>query len=241
MFAAPRFPPLVITSGGASLTHHMRASVPRFRDASIQTKLVLMMVATAAVALLLGSSSFFLYDVLTFRQRLSEDLAALADTLQQNVAESLIYNDRTTAVSVLQSLRPRRHIVRAWIDKPGGEFAAIGPPRNAALFRRAGLWFLPRRIVVVRPIQFNGREIGVIGLESDTEEVAHRTRQYGGLVLVVFSVTSFLAILIARYLQRIVSTPLSALLEVARSISNQRDYSARVPITRSDEMGILVA
>ena len=85
----------------------------RLRDISIKRKLTLIIMAASTVALVLVSSGFVAYELITYRQTMTEDLSALAGIVGDRSTAALQFDDRADAEETLGALRQRNHITAA--------------------------------------------------------------------------------------------------------------------------------
>ena len=72
-----------------------------FRTLSIKGKLMLITMLTSSVALLVASAGFLVYDLVAFRDRMSQDLMTEARIIGANSAAGLAFHDEAAD-------RPRR-------------------------------------------------------------------------------------------------------------------------------------
>src|ERR1700737_3819548 len=102
-----------------------------YQDASIQRKLMLVILSTSLLGLSLACMGFEVYERASYRSAMTSELSALADTLGADTAAALTFNDQKSAQDMLAALRAERHIVAACLyDNSGKVFAE---------YRRAGL------------------------------------------------------------------------------------------------------
>src|SRR5689334_12284835 len=101
------------------------SGMPIFRSASIQRKLMLVILCTNVLGLSLACMAFEIYERKSFRKGMTSELAALADTLGANSAAALAFSDRKSAEQTLLALDAEENIVGACLyDKNGELFAA---------------------------------------------------------------------------------------------------------------------
>src|ERR1039457_7389716 len=94
------------------------------RDFSIRINLALLILSASALAVLLASFGFGIYERQNYRASAVRELTALADTLGANTAASLAFNDQTTAQQMLSALATEPHILIACLyDNDGNTFA----------------------------------------------------------------------------------------------------------------------
>ncbi len=74
------------------------------RNLSIKQKLTVMAMLTSSIAVILSSASFLIYDLVSFRQLLRQDLVTQAQIIAYNSAAALAFRK--------MSLRPTSHCPR---------------------------------------------------------------------------------------------------------------------------------
>src|SRR3989454_11431841 len=87
---------------------------------------------TTIVALLITAAAFTVYDLLTFRQALKDNLQTLAAVTAESATPALVFDDPKSAQSALRPLSLQGHIVAAAIyDVKGNIYSRY--PSNAQL------------------------------------------------------------------------------------------------------------
>ena len=217
----------------------------RFRDFSIQRKLMLVLMLTSGVVLMLATAGFLAYDYVTFREKMVSDLVGLGEMIQVNASTALVFNDRDTGEKLVQALKARPRIVRAYVLNAEGQVFAqysrdgesSGPPPSVS---GRGHRFEGDRLQVFEPVIFNDNTVGTIYLESDTEEIRARVRDYATILAVLLPSLFVVAFILSSLAQRVVSRPIVDLDRVARTVSGRRDFSVRAKKYAEDEIGVLV-
>ena len=95
-----------------------------FRTLSIKGKLMLVTMLTSSVALLVASAGFLVYDLVAFRDRMSQDLMTEARIIGANSAAGLAFHDERAATEILAALKARDETVSAALYTPNGELFA---------------------------------------------------------------------------------------------------------------------
>jgi signal transduction histidine kinase/CheY-like chemotaxis protein len=217
----------------------------RFRDLSIQRKLMMLLMLTSGVVLVLASAGFLAYDYLTFREKMVTDLVGIAEMIQVNASTALVFNDRDTAEKLVQALEARPRVVHAYLlDAEGLVFARYSRDgagsESPPLVRGRGNRFEGDRLVVFEPVIFNNNPVGTIYLESDTEEIRARVQGYATILAVLLPSLFVVGFILSSLAQRVVSRPILDLDRVARTVSGRRDFSVRAKKYAEDEIGVLV-
>ena len=216
-----------------------------FRDLSIRRKLTVIIMVTCGVVVVLASAAFLASDFYTFRERLVNHGSGLAQMIEVNASTALLFNDRETGDKLLGALRAQPHAVSAAIyDADGKVFAQYAREAQQAppAQRPAGTGhrFEQKNLLFLRPIVFEGRDVGTVYLVSDTSELTHRLSQYAVVLAVLLPTLFVVGLGLSSWLQRGVSQPILELSDVARRISTDRDYAVRASGYGRDELGQLV-
>src|SRR5205085_11296633 len=95
-----------------------------FLNLSIKRKLILMTMLTSSLALLFSSVSFLIYDLISFRHLLTQDLATQAEIIGYNSAAAIAFKDEPAASATLSALTAKGDIVAAALYSPNGQMFA---------------------------------------------------------------------------------------------------------------------
>jgi len=215
------------------------------KDVSLGRKLMLIIMVTSSVALLTTSLAVALYDLVSSRQAMSQELATQADVLGNNSTGALTFGDAKAAAEALAALRAQPHVMAACIYTIDGKpFATYARPDQKFVPpppRVDGSYFGADRLGQFRRITNDNEAVGTIYIESDLRETNQRVSRYILIVLLAIVGSSFLAYVLASRLQKLISRPVLELVQTARRISQERNYSLRATSLGADELGVLVA
>src|SRR5688572_863069 len=155
-----------------------------FRNLSIKRKQMLIITLTSTVALLLASSAFIYYELLTFRSTAKENLSSLADVLSYNSTAALTFNDPAVAKDLLNCLSSEPQIIHAVIyNKNAQQFARYtrkqdDPNMEAPNPPVEGFTVGNGAMVYGAKIQLQGEQLGWIYLKTDLAPLTQRVQQY---------------------------------------------------------------
>ncbi|HYD48674.1 MAG TPA: ATP-binding protein [Terriglobales bacterium] len=218
-----------------------------FRDLPIRRKFIWVNIATTAVALLLASIAFVAYDIVNFGQRLVRQQSTLAQIVGYNVTSALIFRDRESATQTLAALRAEPQVLAAGIFTPDGEaFASYArTPRYRITDLRTdetgdGYVYRADHLLVRRSMVVEGEVIGSVRLMANLEELTAGIIRHLGISVLVFLAAIALSFPVLVSLQRGLSGPIMELVDTARIVSEQKDYSVRATTAGEDELGLLV-
>ena len=211
---------------------------------TIQGKLVTAMMLTSTAVLLLVGVVFVSHDFSSFRRFLVQTLETRAGILAGNSTAALAFQNHEDAGQVLDALKTDPSVVAAALyDQEGRLFATyparIGPGDVPAVPGPIGHRFEASHLVVSAAVVEEGRPLGTLYLKSGLQELDARLRVDAIVMLLAMGGSIVVAFLLSTWLQRRLAHPILALAEVARGVSERKDYSVRAGTASDDEVGIL--
>ena len=210
---------------------------------SIRRRLTMVLLLISSVVLALAMAGFLVNDWFTLRTALFERLNAQASIIGSNSVAALAFQDRASANETLNILHSEESIAAARLfDVDGEHFASYQRGKDVLPevlpLERSG--FRDGQAFVVLPIERDSNRYGSILLVSDFSDWKKRQRlnllTAGGLLVL----SLIAAVLLANWLQRLVSMPIIELARTAREITEKQDYSLRAQRFTEDEIGRLV-
>jgi signal transduction histidine kinase/DNA-binding NarL/FixJ family response regulator len=217
------------------------------RSLSIKRKLMLITMLTSSAALILSSASFLIYDLVSFRHLLSQDLVTQAEIIGYNSAAAMAFKDEAAATATLSALVAKEDIVAAVLYSPDGKrFANYSRTPNTPLAslpsRLAGIGsrFEGGYLEVSHDVTLNGEQVGTLVLKSDMRQWNSRAKRYTGIVLIFVLVSGLFALLVSSNLQKLISRPILRLEDTMRMVSSNRNYEVRAIRFYDDEIGGLI-
>jgi signal transduction histidine kinase/ActR/RegA family two-component response regulator len=213
---------------------------------SIQRKLTLLAMLTSSIVVVLSSASFLIYDLISFRQMLSQDLMTQAQIVAYNSAAAMAFKDENAANVTLSALTAKEDVVAAILYNTDGVmfahyFRASDPnPVLPQRLQERGYRINGEYIEVFNDITLRGERLGTLFLQSDMQRWNTRARQYAGILGIFVLVSAFFAWLISSKLQILVSGPILHLEESMRAVSMDKNYAVRAVKSSGDEIGRLI-
>ncbi len=226
------------------------------KNLSITKKLIAIAMLTGTITLVLTTSAFVINDITSYKNKMVEDLSALALVIGYNSTATLTFSDTQAAAETLSSLRAEPNIVSAFIyDNDNNLFSAYqrkAPPQQdkreeilqAPVLKlkrtHAGHIFSDNYLDMYRAIELEGEIIGMIHLRSNLNELEERLNWYLMVIPIITFISFILTYLLSAKLQRIISTPILSLLTTIKHVSQHRDYTQRAQLHSLDEIGRLI-
>jgi PAS domain S-box-containing protein len=212
---------------------------------SIQRKQMLVIMLTSTIALLLACMGFVAYEVIVFRQTMTQHLATLARIIGDNTSGALDFNDPKAAQDILSALRAEPNITAACIyTKDSQRFATyrradVITDFSPLKMEADGHRFADGSLIVSHNITQKGDPVGSIYLQSDLRDLPVRLRKYISIVGIVLCACTLAALLLSSRLQRLLSEPILRLAKTARAVAVEKNYALRAVKQSEDELGRL--
>ena len=212
---------------------------------SIRYKLIMVVLAATASALLVAGTARVIYDLRAYQNSWVNDLNTQAEILGRSSAPALAFNDPKSAREYLALLKARPEIAAAAIYNAKGKLFASysrpGSPESGipALPEFEGSRVSGNAIVLYKRIVENNEILGTVYLRGDYRLLGRLT-DYLGILGAVLALSLLVAFLMSTWLQTAVTKPLLEITEIARQVMEKRDFSLRVRKTTEDEIGYLV-
>ncbi len=213
---------------------------------SIKHKLMLITMASSALALLLIASAFLTYEWFSVRRMMVQDLSTLAEIIGSQSTGAITFGYNRDAEEILKALSAKKHIEAAAVYQGDKLFAAYyAPGQTQAGTAPAhpgpeGWSFAGDHLILCRPIEMSGARMGFVYLCSDLDELHARLWSYMLTVLVFMLASLAATYLLASRLQRIISRPISHLAQTAKTVSEDQNYAIRAQRESGDELGQLI-
>jgi len=216
-----------------------------FKNISIRSKLIVIQVTTAFIAIL-TCCVFYLYSsIKNFKAFEMRNKHSIAQVVGVNLVSPLLFNDPEATGKILFNLKNNPNILTATVyDKKGRKFADY--PGNAATPASLPVHkkkdpdeekLLSKNFSITYTV-FDGKEpIGTLLLRGELKEMNTIIFKYvrGAVLILIFGV--LLSIGISVLLQRSISSPVIGLARTAQRIADKADYSIRAVKLGNDEIG----
>lgn len=217
------------------------------QNLSIKRKLTLITMLTSSAALVLSAVSFLIYDLLSFRHLLIQDLMTQAEIIGYNSAGAMEFKDVSAATATLSALTAKEDIVTAVLYTRDRKVFAYYSRTNqpSASFRMVRLQDQGYRLEsgylqIFHEVSLNGERLGTLFLQSDMRQWSLRARRYAGILAVFVLISGLFAWFVSSKLQRLISRPILHLEDTMRMVSANKNYEVRAVKSYGDEIGRLI-
>jgi PAS domain S-box-containing protein len=211
---------------------------------SIKRKVMRVIMLASIAVLLVAAMAFMIFDLVTFRQTMVQNLRTQARMIAENSSAALAFKNESDATNVLASLKSEPHITAAaFYDSQGKVFAkypaTISDSDLPGEPEKEGHHFSRSHLTLFQEIDQGGTPMGTLYLQSNLTALSQRLQLYGAISSIIVAGSLFVAFWLSNLLQRRISDPIIGLAEMVRKISEQHNYSLRAPALSDDELGLL--
>lgn len=224
-----------------------------FLNLSINNKIRLIIVITSGCALIFTFGVFMLYSYDRLKTNMIQELQVLTNVVAENSSPAIDFNEADKAAKVLQAFAAKGAVSLACIYRDGEYFSGYKRDSGAEIdcpekMNRAGdlreFYFDETYLHIYREAKFSN-DLGATGIalfyvKSDLSDIRENFVQY--ITYAIFSIIGggFIAYVISVWFLRVFSRPIASLMDAAKAVSDNHNYSVRAVKTSQDELGVLV-
>ncbi len=219
----------------------------RLHSTSIEKKIRWIILLISVVVLLVTTSAFVVYEIVSFKQNIKQELVALAGVLSYNTRAAIMFDNQKDVREVLSGLQANPRVLAVQIYREDGtlfcKYVAPGAKPSGASKGRAieaPLYFSLASIVISRPIMMNEYPVGTIRIEADMQQLQKQFGFFLTIVLTVLTISLIVAVVLSHRLQHFITKPILGLVKAMQRVSREKNYSIRSEKTSQDEIGDLV-
>jgi signal transduction histidine kinase len=219
-----------------------------FRNLSIKSKIVSIILLVSITTLAIGFTIISINDIISFRKELLNNTLVNTRLIGEYCIAPLTFDDNTGAESILSKLETMPYIESGTIyDRNDILFASYSrnketfiPPLLDEVVNNESKYFFKGSILkIVHPINYKNTKYGTISIVANTDFLITRVRNYLLLMFLVLLGSALFAFLLANRLQKPISQPILELSELTRKISAEGTYTVQILKSSNDEIGML--
>ncbi|MDH5716909.1 MAG: ATP-binding protein [Spirochaetia bacterium] len=220
-----------------------------FDKLPLRNKLILIQFITISFALILSSAgSVYIYKEIA-EEKLKNSIKSTAHTIAENLAATLIFNDKKSAESTLiNSLDEHKGILKACIytfsNKLFTSYKSINENtiqcnKDRIINDQFITSYKDQKIFYNTIISFNSEVVGYLQLISDRTEIKESTLRFFEIALIAFIVMMIISFYLSLKAKDLIMTPIKQLTNSIVQVSKEKDYSHNIKHMSKDELGIL--
>lgn len=223
-------------------------------DLSIANKLKRMIQLVSGIALLSATVLFICLEIYSYSQNMVRQINALANVIVANSTAAIIFDDAESVGHILSSLRDEPVITGAVIYKPDWqEFAATSMDESTkAIIINDQQWrhnvadsgVTQHRIALtyidmLKPIYQDDELIAYLFIEGTHAPFLSYLLTDLIVISIIWVVIMFGVYVFSRNLHRRITGPINNLIKGMDEVSQEHDFSMRLPVVTEDEIGVI--
>jgi two-component system, sensor histidine kinase len=217
--------------------------LPAFIGRSVRRKTMVVVLATAFVALLVNAGALLVNEFRTYREARLAEMHTQAEIVGHAAAAALAFGDNKEATQALAALSPRDDVLAAALYRADGSLFAVYVREGDAsqLPGRAGAPGAHTEgglLRVTHPIVEAGQPVGSVHLVARTR-LDERIVTFLGILAAVMALALGVALLLSSWLEHVLTAPILEIDSAARNVVQRRDFTVRARRTTDDEIGVL--
>lgn len=216
------------------------------KNLAIRHKLVMVIMLASAGALIIAGMIFTAYQWKSLRQFMVKNISAQAEIAADSCSSAVAFEDAESAKESLNSLRVESSIVFGGVYDKNSELIAAyyrqgtGKEVQPEFPLEDTYQFKDGYLTVYKRILLMGDNIGTVCIRSDLKPLKKMLANGIKIILTAIGVSLLVAFALSSKLQLLVSAPILNLAELAKAVSERRDYAVRGTKTSNDEIGLLI-
>lgn len=213
---------------------------------TIRRKLISIIMLACTTSLVLVGAAFIGWQWFGLRRSMVADLSTQAKIIAENCKASIIFDAPADANDALKSLKAEPTIIFGGVYTPDREIFACYQnnvhdyktlPDN---IRDIGHIFSDTFLTVYEPVTVEDNFAGIVCLRSTLSNLYSTLKWNIIVVICMMLLVSVLIYFVSFRLQGVISEPILDLADVAKTISQKKEYSIRVDKQTKDEIGSLI-
>ena len=214
---------------------------------TVGTKLKLANLFTSGIVIFLAGVLLLALQAYLSGMALLEQARTEAAVVGNNISAAIIFKDHASAKEILGTLKAFDDVAHASVfDAEQNIFSdyAKAAQHDMRTDTQGGLRgnaydFSLHRLRVSHPIDYEGKAIGTVHIDTDLASTYRRIGWYALSISLIMLACLTIAHMVLRRLQQFVTAPLHALAQTSTAISEQGDVSLRATVDASEDLGML--
>lgn len=203
---------------------------------SIRQRLTVIIMSVSIAAVLLTLTAITFFNIAHLRRNMVEELTLTATVVADSNAGVVAAEAENTARNNLTRVFDNRtDVFAACLYKDGLPFASYfhfgAPLHQCPLMETQSYRFTDNYLQLFQPVMKDGKEVGMLFLASDVRGLNNFLHRQASVVLLVLLTVAAMSYIMARALQRSITRPVAALVDTARAVIDEKDYSVRAPVS----------
>jgi two-component system, NtrC family, sensor kinase len=184
------------------------------------------------VILLACSAAFILNNLFFFKKFIHRNLESTAKILGQNLTPTLAFSDKPEATKILSSLKSEPSISSAYVLLANGslfaQYGNITVESDSHYNERSGVTFDGSHAIFSYKLSDQNEVQGFLYLNADLKVFLAEYKNFLWIVVAVFVLGLLMSLILAHFIQRALSQPITLFAQTVQDITESGNYSLRM-------------
>ncbi len=219
-----------------------------FKNLSIRTKIILLIVIVSTINIILASLVQYYYERLLYNLEIKQKLSILSNVIGDSNTGAITFNNKKESLDYLSSLKTDEDVQGAIILLPDSSLFAefknsesLHTPKYNIPLKSDTTIFDHNILISSKPIYLEGEIIATLRIAYSLSEYKKKEKQYISVMLYIVGLSIVTGTFLALLFQGGITRPIFKLYHVMNRISFKKDYSIRSEIKSRDEVGKLAS
>jgi len=218
------------------------------KNISIKNKIIYVILLVSITTLSIGFTLVSISNIKSFRNELLNTTLMNTKLIGEYCIAPLTFDDNTGVEDILSKLESMPNIeMGAIYDKNDILFASytksddffVPPLLEEEVGSNSKYFYSANNLKVVHSIMYKNSKYGTITIQSNTDFLIERVRDYMIVLGIILIGSILLSYILANRMQKPISEPILELAKLTRKISEEGDYNVRIERKSNDEIGLL--
>ncbi len=215
------------------------------RNISIRNKIVVLIIVFSMLVVGAGLAFVIINYKQTFKQEMLRNTLMNTNLIGESCIGPLSFNRNEEAEEFLSTLDTITHVNAGMLyDENNRLFASYKRDKNTEIPKflsndKPGHLFTDKHLIVTQPVMYQGNRYGTIVVKASTNILQRQIKKQ--IFIILLGLTGLIAsiIILAYWLQQLISKPILKLEKFTRKIADTNDYTLRIEKSSPDEIGYL--
>ena len=214
-----------------------------FRDRPIHFKLMILTCVSALTAVSFSCFGFVGNDLLQMRTEKVERIKTQAELVGFNSSAVIAFSQKESGDDLLRAFSSQPTVEYAALYEADGNFLASYPatqePQQALMGSPGTKYGDDGRLRHIAEVEDAGERVGYLLVVANQDDVDQKFAYYYLITASVVLVSILAAVIVAMGFQRSIAAPIVGLAQLAQQVTEDQDFSRRIKVQQSDEIGSL--
>lgn len=216
-----------------------------YSDAPIRRKLIILVLITSVFGIAIAAPAWIFFSWNASKTSTLHNLDTTSRVIAENTTAAIAFSDVKSATEILAALRAKPEVSNAClyrVDHGTSQLFAVYPHTSQGCPEQPEqkpVKTMSDSLQVTVPVILGGEQIGKLQVTQGLQRLRNAVKTQIQFTLLLLTLSFVLSFFFALRIQGSITRPIQQLAEIARRVSETKNYHLRVPVNSHDELGQL--